>query len=507
MRIEPRVAMTRTTVQSCCVLIVVLGAACSRKSITGQTFGAASASAASSAAGSPGRAKLACKSSGTSFSLGPVDSEPSKDDDGEPQPAQDLPFAVTLGSAVAHPLGYLVTAIDARDSGSHAVLAWLDHDVSRGTVLDLGRVYGDAEPPRVIVRGDDGFFVASDTDASGKTYRYGWIRGLPSQPRVDWLSSFEHAIDGSPAYSLAGSGESIVVAWDEVDRDTRRSKVLWATLDKSGHPTAPSVATPPRAKAERAAHSDVQTTAREIDAESPQIVASSSGYWLAYVAGEGQAPATKKSAAEGQAAGRKKNSALGDGTRPASSATDDDDVPVVDLGRRGIWLIPLDPRGQAQGKHLLVTPRGSRVVTYDIEATSDGGVVVAYRDGEATPGVEAQTIEAVRVRPDGSFERHRIDDERVGAGMPLLLPDQEVGASASGGHSIWISFASSTGETRLAELAPVAAPTLDIVEESNLAGVDLLLRRGNSLLVARHRARLVSFERVDCTWPDARSPG
>lgn len=494
MRIEHRVAVTRTAVQSCLVLIVLLGGACSRKSSSGQSFGVASASASASVGASPARPKLSCKSSGTSFSVGPVDPE-AKDDDDEPQLVQDLPFAVTLGNAVAHPHGYLVTAIDAREGGSHAVLAWLDRDVSRGTLLDLGRVYGDAEPPRVIARGDDGFFVASDTDASGKLYRYGWIRGLPSQPRVDWLSSFEQAIDGSPAYALAGSDDSIVVTWDELDRETHRSRVLWATLDKSGHPSSTSVAPPNQRKSERNSHGGVQSTSREIDAEAPQIVAVASGYWLSYIAGEGQAPATNKltpSATE---------------PRAATSATVDDEARVVDLGRRGIWLIPLDSHGQVKSKHFLATPRGARVVTYDVEATDEGGVIVAYRDGDATPGVEAQTIDLVRIRADGSLERHRIDDERVGAGMPLLLPDNESGVKASDGHSVWVSFASNTGETKLAELAPVAAPTLEVVEEMNLAAVDLLLRRGNSLLVARHRARLVSFERMDCVWPDGRSPG
>lgn len=494
MRIECCVAVTRTTVQSCCVLIVALGGACSRKSSSGQSFGVASASVSASAGVNPGRPKLSCKSSGTSFSVGPVDLQ-AKDDDDEPQAVQDLPFAVTLGNAVAHPHGYLVTAIDAREGGSHAVLAWLDRDVSRGSLLDLGRVYGDAEPPRVILRGEDGFFVVSDTDASGKLYRYGWIRGLPSQPRVDWLSSFEQAIDGSPAYALAGSDDSIVVTWDELDRETRRSRVLWATLDKSGHPSATIGAPPSHRKSERNVTWAVQSTAREIDAEAPQIVAVASGYWLSYVAGEGQSPAPTKAALSPHE------------PHAMPAGTNDDEVRVVDLGRRGIWLIPLDARGQLKSKHFLVTPRGARVVTYDVEAAADGGVIVAYRDGDATPGVEAQTIELVRIRADGSIERHRIDDERVGAGMPLLLADDEVGVSTSGGRSVWVSFASSTGETKLAELSSVAAPTLEVVEETNLAGVDLLLRRGNSLLVARHRARLVSFERMDCIWPDGRSPG
>lgn len=493
MRIFTRLATTRTTVQGYCVLIAVLGTACSRKNGSGQSFGAASASAPLPAAsGRLERPRLSCKNSGTSFSLGPVDNGASNnDEESESQQTEDLPFAVTVGSAVAHPNGYLVAAIDARDGGSHSVLAWLDREVSRGAVLDLGRVYGDAEPPRIIVRGDEGFFVASDTDASGKLYRYGWIRGLPSQPRIDWLSSFEQAIDGSPGYALAGNDESSIVAWDELERDTHRSKVLWAALDKSGHPIATAARISTRGKPERAADWTLQSTERETDAESPQIGAFGSGYWLAYLASEATKPLALKRAVDKLAV-------------PSAAPGEDEEPRAIDLGRRGIWLQPLDARGQSKGKPVQVTARGARVVAYDLEATGDGGAVVAYRDADSAPGVEAQSIEVVRVRPDGGLERHRVDDERVGVGMPLLLGDSDLGASPPGARSVWISFAGSNGETKLAELATTAPPVLEVIEEANLAGVDLLLRRGSSLLVARHRARLVSFERMDCVWPDGR---
>ncbi|MGE5783955.1 MAG: hypothetical protein ACM3ZE_05160, partial [Myxococcales bacterium] len=408
------------------------------------------------------------------------------EEEGDQPLPQDLPFAVTVGFAVAHPNGYAVTAVDARPGGSHSVLALLDKDVSRGTILDLGRVYGDAEPPRVVIRGEEGFVVVPDTDASGHSYRYGWVRGLNSSPRVDWLGSFEQSVDESPVYGLASTPETITFAWDELDRASRISRVRWASFDTSGRPIVISTKSP--LGSNKPSHEPkwtIHTTEQGVDAESPELVSHGAGYWLSFLASETEKPRP--------AAG---------GTTPKVADAKDDDVRAIDLGRRGIWLVPLDMRGVQSGKPIVITSRGARVISYDLAVTSDGGAVVAYRDADATPGVEEQVIEVVRVRPDGGLVRHRIDDERVGAGTPSLLVDYEVD---NGARSVWISVAGSSGETKLAELATGSAPTLDIVEEPSLAGAEPMLRRGNALLVARHRARLVGFERTDCTWPDAQT--
>jgi hypothetical protein len=492
-----QLAMTRTKVQSCCILAAMTFVACSKKAHPGQTTGgsiAATSSASLSSSASPPR--LGCKARGTSFSVGPLDGAAATDSDGDI--AADAPFGVTIGSAVGHAGGYVVTAIDAREGSSHAVVALLDSEIAGGTILDLGRVYGDAEPPRVVVRNESAFVVVPDSDASGNTYRYAWVRGLDRGARIDWLGAFEQGVDESAVVALACTEATITVAWDEVDRATHQGRIRWASLDGNGLPiTAGEAAKSARSRTGTPGF-PINATAPELDAEAPQLVAHRAGYWLAFLVRESQtARATGTTA----------------GIRPSArhrQATDDqsasnDEVRAVELGRRGIALLPLDPNGRVNGKAIAVTERTAHVVTFDIEATDDGGAVVAYRDADAIPGVEAQVIEIARVRPDGGVERHRIDDERIGAGTPVLLVDTQAGAARPRRPSIWLAVAGSAGETRLAELPEQGAPLLDLVEEPNLIGVEPMLRLGDSLLVSRHHARSVEFERLDCAWSEGKA--
>jgi hypothetical protein len=475
-------------VPCCCVLLAFLCGACSRKASPshatgGPTAGASIALPLADAA----RPKIVCKAKGTSFSLGPVDAAGTSEGDGDSEGGEDLPFGVTVGRAQSYEGGYVVSAIDARQDGSHAVLALLDLDVARGKVLDLGRVYGDAEPPGVIVRNDEAFVVVPDTDASGRVYRYAWVRGLDAGGRVEWLGSFEQAVDDSAVFGLANTESTITITWDEVDQKTRQSYVRWASLDRNAMPITSTPAPTSLSKRKAKPSWTINSTGHEVDAEAPQLVARQSGYWLAYLA---SAPETIHSnVSSGHAA-----SALRAG-QPSS----DSDVRAIELGRRGVALLPLDASGHVNGKPIFVTEPSAHVVTFDIEATTDDGAIVVYRDADTTPGVEEQVIEVVRVRPDGGLERHRIDDERVGAGMPVLLIDKELGAAKPSRRGVWLAVPGSAIETRIAELSETGPPVLELVEVPVLGGVEPMLRRGDSLLVARHRARFVQFERMDCT--------
>ncbi len=406
--------------------------------------------------------------------------------DSEGEPLLDLPFGVTVGSAKWYPGGYVVTAVDARHGGSHAVLAFLDSEVARGSVLDLGRVYGDAEPPSVIIRGNDAFVVVPDTDASGNSYRYGWVHGLDGRSRVEWLGSFEPRVDDSAAYGLANTADTITIVWDEVEPKSHQSHVSWASLDASGKRILSAGGAGASTKRKNEHDWLVNSTSHDTDAEAPQLVAHRSGYWLAYLAGE-----------------RAKTKGSSVGTSPnvrAKSVAGDEDTRVVELGRRGIEVLSLDAHGRANGKPIRVAERTAHVVTFDIEVTADDGALVAYRDVDATPGVEAQTIEIVRIRPDGGVTRQHIDDERVGAGMPTLLVDPDVGRGRPNTRAAWLAVAGSAGETRLAEIPEQGDSVLELLDAPQLAGVEPLLWQGNSVLVVRHRARFVEFERIACSF-------
>jgi hypothetical protein len=501
-------ALNRTTVQCCCVVFwaafVLVG--CSKKLSPGQATGGAapSASVAARPLGQT-RSALACRAPGTSFSLGPVEGSRALDvgDDAAPSPSGskgegesdveslvDLPFGTTVGGVEWHAGGYVVAAVDARQAGSRAVLAFLDLNVARGSVLDLGRVYGDAEPPRVVLRGDSAFVVVPDTDAAGNSYRYGWVHGLDGRSKLEWLGSFEQQVDDSAVFALASTPGSITVAWDEVERASHQSHVRWASLDASGRRFAivpGSNAATASASTTRKAERDrlVNSTGNDIDAEAPQLVAHGSGYWLSYLVAE---PTKAKTAG-----------ARGSSNSRATPTSGEDDTRVIELGRRGIDVLPLDANGRPNGKPIHVAERTAHVVTFDIEATADGGAIVAYRDADATPGVEAQTIEVARVRPDGGVLRQHIDDERVGAGTPIVLVDPERGLGRGSAPSAWVAVSGSAGETRLVKIPEQGDAALELVEAPQLVGVEPMLWRGDSLLVVRHRARYVEFERMTCT--------
>jgi hypothetical protein len=488
-----QLAMTRTMVQGCCILAAITFGACSKKARPGQATGGSIASSAHSAPSlGSSLPKLGCKARGTSFTVGPLDGG----GDGDGDSAGDAPFGVTIGSAIGHAGGFVVAAIDGREGGSHAVLALLDSEISRGRILDLGRVYGDAEPPRVVIRNDAAFVVVPDSDASGNAYRYGWVRGLQEGGRIDWLGVFEQEVDESAVFALADTQATITVAWDEVDPKTHRGAIRWASLDGKGLPINAATA----AKSVRGRGTKpgllVNSTVQELDAEAPQLVAHRTGYWLAFLV-----RASETVRANGAHAGIRPKSPQ---ERATGGQASTDDVRVVDLGRRGIALLPLDLEGRANGRAITITEGSAHVVTFDVEATADGGAIVAYRDADAVPGVEDRVIEIARVRPDGGVERHRIDDERIGAGTPVLLVDSESAAEPSRRSSTWLAVTGNTAETRLAELPERGPPLLDLVEEPNLIGVEPMLRRGDSLLVSRHHARSVEFERFDCTWSEGK---
>lgn len=488
----------RTAVQCCCVVGMAISLSCSKKSGQVQVTGGPTSSASVGlAAGAPlAHRQLACRSLGSSFSLGPIESERAAEADDDPDgdgAGGDLPFGVSVGEAQVRDDGFVISAIDARSDGNHAVLAFVDSAVSRGRVLDLGRVYGDTEPPKAILRARSAFVVVPDNNASGGIYRYGWLTDLDSSGRMQWLGTIDEHVDDSAVFSIASVDSTIAVAWDEVDRKTRRSHVRWGTLSESRRSNADQQRQSSLQKTNDSGMV-VRTTSLDSDAEGPQLVAHRSGYWLAYLASDG-------------ARGRRTDEVRG--RLPAKSqggrSAIEDEVRAVELGRRGIVLVPLDVEGRAIGEPMPITERTAPVLTFEIAASSDGGAIVAYRESETSPGAEERTIELVRVRADGGLVRQRLDDERVGVGMPELLVDLSGGRASNPPGSPWLAVASSTGETGIAELVEQgASPVLELFDAPGLGGAEPLLRRGDSLLVARHRARFVEFERVDCKWSGTR---
>jgi hypothetical protein len=473
--------VTRTAVLGYGLATALSFCACSRKSDPSRaTQGPAAVASSSVAAAAPKHTTLSCKERGTSFSFGPIESHAREDNeadgDGGVEVPEDLPFGVTIGSAFADAQRFVISAIDARPDGSHSALVVLDSEVSKGTVVDLGRVYGDPEPPQAVFSGDDAFVIVPDSDAGGNRYRYGWVRGINAGARPQWSGSLEIVADDSAVMALAQSEGRIVAAWDEVERRTHVSQVRWAVL--VGGDAKPELVKPNGKSPLR-----VETTALDVDAEMPRLVAQRSGFWLAYLAGDARPKSNPRSTLTSD--------------KSSDNSNANEDVRPVELGRRAIVLLALDAQGKAKGKPIPVTDASAHVMTFELEASTDGGALIAYRDSDVAPGTEERVIEVVRVRPDGGVERRHIDDERIGVGVPLLLVDAQKSQN-NDSASAWLAISGSAGETRLADLSEPGAPAIGLVEAKELFGVEPLVRFGQAVLVARRRARSVQFERFDC---------
>jgi hypothetical protein len=417
----------------------------------------------------------------------------------EPDNEQELPFSTTLGNALFAQGRFWVSAIDYRHNQSHAVLARIEPSVDRGQVIDLGRVYGDAEPPRIFALGNVLFVVMADADAGGRTLKRGRIELVGSRNDVEWIDSMAQDHDDSPVFGVSASERVSVVTWDELDRNSRRGRVRWSTL--ASGVTHASVAAGGRgavrvaAKTEKGGKGSVEaskvwSSPADVDAEAPQIVPRQGGFWLGYLASKAKSPPGLPMRNSDASSGPSKAGV--ESAREGGGAGEE--TPVVDLGSRGVELLSLDADAAISGRPIAVTAPGAHVVAFEIEATADGGALVAYRDAVSSPGVEEVVIEVARVRPDGGVTRLRLEDERVGAGAPLLL----LSSPPRSGEPVWIGAAGRAGEMQIATYDLGTGQLGSLIADPSLLGAEPVARDGSAVLVARTRGRVVEFERLEC---------
>jgi hypothetical protein len=403
--------------------------------------------------------------------------------EGESEADEELPFATTLGNAVAIEGRYWVTAIDYRQKESHAVVAQIEQSVDRGTVVDLGRVYGDAEPPRIAVQGEQVIVVVPDSDASGRTLKIGRFSASGNRGRVEWFDSVLQGVDDSPVFSIATNRDAALVAWDEIDKATHHGVVRYRALvsASNGHTTPlPKPNAVMKGPVTSTVGPKVHSTSTDVDAEAPQLVTRAAGFWLGYLTSE-VTPKQKRNSERLELDKAKVDEKL-------------EDRPVVELGKRGLALLPLDPSGAASGQPVAVTAPGAHVVAFEVEAMPDGGALVAYRDDVSSPGVEGDVLEIAEVHPDGTVSRLRLEDERVGVGAPLLLATSTPKAD----EGVWVMVAGKSAEIQTTNYRWGNNRLSPLVGDPLLVGAEPLLREGAALLVARIRGRSVEFERLDC---------
>ncbi len=399
----------------------LLAAGCKKHPKPGAAAGSATASASAAPAGPPAPRCAAVKR-GASFTIG----QPGKSDLGDDDNAVALPFAVDLGSAVPLASGFAVSALQSVDGGTGAVIAIVGPDADSGKLVDLGRVYGDADPPRLAAR--DGHLVVAmaGNDASGATLRLVEIKNPGTSADVVWGRDMEQGNDQSQVFGVELGKKRGVLVWDDWDKSGDHGIIRGSTfaLDDVSNATRSRVLSP-----------------KDDDAEAPRIVRRPGGFWLAWIS----------HAREHDKHARAPKPAVK--TAPAASSSDEPGAgdSIVELGSRWLELTPLDENGSPTAPPIAVTQRDAHVLVFDVAPARDGGALLAWRDDEAAPGAEGRIVHLAHVRPGGSVETQVLDDEKVGAGVPTLLVDLHP-PDKPGPQAAWLSLAGVSDETRLAAL-------------------------------------------------------
>lgn len=436
---------------------------CKRSTNTGESPLPSASAARAAPQGMPDRCHGAAK--GAFFTIGKVGSRAPADADEE---GAAQPFAVEVGEAAALRTGFAVAALHSSGHETRALVATLASDATRGKTVDLGRVHGDVEPPRLAARGSDVVFALADHEPSSARLRVGMLADGGGAAQLTWGFQTSRTGRGASAFDLAVTAKRGVLVWDELDARAQRQSIRLASfsLENLG------AVTPPRTLG-----------GANTEQEMPEVVQRGAGYWLAWIASAPQpAPGS----------GPEK-------PKPAPAASVEGSEPVLEFGNRWIELVALDENAAPTGAPQAVTPRDRHVLIFDLAPTADGGALLAWRDDDSAPGSESRIVHVARVSASGGVERSVIDDEDVGAGAPSLITDPASGAPS------WLALESVTHETRLAALTPKGGVLDALRADGAIGSGDVLAARDGRLLLARPRGLAAELFVVTCK-PGAPSP-
>ncbi|NUP13308.1 MAG: hypothetical protein HOW73_45295 [Polyangiaceae bacterium] len=452
----------------------------------GATAPSAAAPSASDAVPSTiGRCKAVTQGSG--FVVGKTSSKeaaepqaPELDTDDQPD-RDDLlaPFAVVIGRAAPYAGGYALGALGESDGGSAAFVVTIAPDGSTGQSRKLFRSRSDLDPPVVAAAPDDGglFVAALEPNASGRAIRLVHLKG----DGFTWGAEIQEGRDESLALDIAVTKKRGVVAWDATEDDRSFVHVAGFPLEKVGQ-----------------LDSTRRATAKELDADSPRVVATDNGFYLAYLVHGDQAK--RENVAERGPAEPKPDternpepSAKPSKTKPKKSKKAADSGEEIDETRGGeavstsyIEVMPLDETGAQSSDTLRVTPEGVTVVSFDIAPGPNGSLVVAYRDDDAPTGGGGGIIRMVNLRAGGLGAHYESTDPLPSDGVPSIL----------GG---WIGIPTLAGADLLSKLDKDGMPAEPLGREPSLGRGEPIAASGNQLLVAEPQGAAMAFRVVECS--------
>jgi len=327
--------------------------------------------------------------------------------------AVELPFGVDLGGVMSAYGGFAVGALVPVGKSLEAQVVWVPAAANRGISVALGSVHGGGPAPELALNSEVLLVAIPDTDAAGKTLRLASVSAANLKPVVHFGEELAVGRDDSDAFSLASVHNQTLLVWDDFDKKAkpkghsviRGISFSPTTIDKPGQPFLIS---PPF-----------------LDAQAPRLVARGDAFWLVWAASEGIEKAPPRAIPSDE------NSATPEETH------------LVDAERRYLQVVLLDGAGKPLGKPLNISEPSGQVLAYDCSVDAAGALIVAFRN-EAAPGVERETIEVVRVLPDGSVRRRSLpgawepgapdlllDSGRKPALLQLLVGDEAGGARLS----------------------------------------------------------------------------
>jgi hypothetical protein len=364
---------------------------------------------------------------------------PGEDEEEDPE----LPFATAIGSAVALSDGFAAGGVSEVDGRTQAFVAFVPLDGKPGHTVFLGAVHGDPDPPLVAADGERVLVAVETSDASGRLvelFRVPTSGGKPER-------GAELTEVGEGGVGLATGETSGVVVWSakKGSKTTLRSAAV-----KQG---APSVLLAPI---------DIAGTS---DAESPVLKPRPGGFWLAWISERGAPDA---------------------GVREP----------------RVLSVVPLHADGTPNGSARAVSGDTSHVIAFDAATLPDGALGLAWREDDATPGVETGGLELARVGMDGAVQRGRAAaDETLSAGAPSLV--REAGTPGQ----VWLLVPGEDDRMRMAVLAPNAVSTSPFVADDSLRGAEILAALPGkrckkdacaAFLLARSKRRAVELGVTEC---------
>jgi hypothetical protein len=384
----------------------------------------------------------------------PAGAEPSAS--GEPAEENEdptAPFAVEVGRGAAFDHGFAVGVRRDAEGAAMVMLATVNPDGSNGALVRLGRSRGDLDPPVVAAAGASVLAVVIEPNASGRALKVAKVTGTD----VSWGPEFPEGRDDSLVAGVASSGSGAVVVWDELSGvgDSQRSAVMLASFD---------VATMRDVKRART------VSPKESDASAPHVTSRPGGYWLAYLV-RGAEEAKKH------------------GKNPKDKGEDDENEDQGEaIFTSWVEVVPLDESGSPMSASRAITPKGGRVVSFDLAPADNGNALVAWREDDAPTGASGGKVSVALMRLGGGGEPHVLSEKEGGTGAPDLLPG-------------WISIASVNGPTRMAALSATGGLLDDLAPETSLGAGEPVAASQDAILWARPAGKAMRLSVLRCQRP------